>query len=479
MAKLLNRKKIIVLKVRINIDINFILDLNRVTYDQADKYIKYNSLSKKLKQCQKNKFLGKNKNIKERNMSNDLNSFKERDKKYTINSYISKINSFNTTTNAHSNTNKEVINFIDGINNTMSGNIHGEENRNKYYNLLYENKISKLLLENDELKHKNQTMKENLILFLTLLKKYSFKLSSLTENISNDSTYLTQNEYKEIKSFLFHLKRTLNNPKLNEDILENSENNIFFEDENNITQNNTNNDTFNDNKIILDEYKYGLEELISKYEQKINILNKENEDILEKINLLNDENNSLREKLNEEKKNNEIIINKFNKIKEENDNLEKKNKLLNYKCASYFNISKKSKFEQKNIEDEIECKNKIIQYLENLLKNVNLNIKDNIHDDMFKRNFNKLIDLKKNLKEVIKDKNAIGKIINKKNFNTLNCMNNPKKKNIENEKSNTTESSMSNKTYKNRQVKKEIEILDKEIGQIQSKLEKMIKNEQS
>lgn len=456
--------------------------LSRLTYDDIT-----NNSRKRNIESQKNKFLCRQKTykaLKERN--NDLTCYRNNNKKYKINSYISKQkNSINTSTNCSSN-NKEIIHFIGEKNKTISNeenNINDildtnmNTNKNKYYNLLYENKMAKLKSEIFELKNYKQTMKQNLILFLNLLKNYSCKISSITENISDDISSLTPNDYKEIKFVLFHLQKILNNPKLNEETFESSQCSHLFHvcpDDDDITQNNTNNDTsYNDNKEVIDE-------IISKYEKKINIMNNENKNMLSRINILKNENKSLKMELNKEKKNNENILDKLNKIKQENIDLDKKNKMLDYKCASYFNISTKSKYDQRNVEDEIEFKNKIIKYLENLLKRTN----SNINDDIYKKNFNKIIDLKKNLKEVIKEKNVINSSLNKnsrfKSCNSTNKLNNYRMI-IENGKNcynkDRSYSTMSSKTYKNSEIKKEIDLLDKEIEQIQSKVEDLIKSE--
>ena len=365
-------------------------------------------------------------------------------------------------------TNRELINFLEGknnSNNTNETNIGVRGTTKKYNKLIYENKISQLETEINELKYKKEKIKENLIIFFTLIKKYSYKLSSLTKNLTNENnSFISSSNIKEIKSLLSNLIKILNNPKLIEEIFEikNFSNNI-----NNNIYSNIN----KSNKDILEEYKNGVDEIISKYEKKINIINKENEEIIKKINILKIENNSIKEELNNEKKNKENILIKLNKLKEENNNLEKKNKILDYKCTSYFNKSTQSRYEQKNIEEEIEYKNKIIKYLENLLKKGRFKKSEEI----YKRNINKVIDLKQNLKEVINEKEKNNK--NKKSF-SLEKPNNEKKRFIENGNSYINKkiiSSNINKSNNDRIIKKEIDILDKEIEQIQSKLEIMIK----
>ena len=352
-------------------------------------------------------------------------------------------------------------------------------NDNNCKNLKYESRISKLETEINELKFSKEKIKENLIPFLFLVKKYSSKLSTITKNFTSDNSFLTPDNYKEIILIINNLSKVLNNPQLNRDIYQIAGFSKFFCPDNSLQNEitcQTNND--NTNKESLEDFKNSVEEIINKYEKKINILNEENGNMVNRINLLKEENNRLKEQLNEEKKIKEDVLNKLNKLKEENIYLEKKNRVLDYKCTSYFNKSTQSKYEQRNIEGEIEFKNKIIKYLENLLKNTGF--KGN--EEIYKTNIHKVIDLKKNLKEVIKgnrnyffqDENNI------KSSNSFNLLSNEKSKCIENgskifnEKSNSSNSFKSNN---NKQIKKEIDILDKEIEDIQSKLESMIKQE--
>ena len=449
----------------------------RFTYEDLDKNIKNNTINNNFKQYKKHKFLIKNKTNDEFNFTNNLNLSKKNDIKYKINSYIEKQKSSNNILNNKAN--EDIINLISDNSNTYVENIYkNNENMNKYYNLIYENKISLLESEINDLQIKKQSMKENIIIFLNSIKNYSYKLSSLIENISDVNYSLNSNEFQEIKLTIFNLNNTLNNPKLNEDFFEMTQFTNFYENEDNkLTKNNTDNETYNKNKSILEEYKNELEKIISKYEKKIGIINREKDEILNQVNILKNENDKLKEQLTEEKKNNENISNDLNKIKEENINLEKQNKILDYKCTSYYNISEKSRYDQKNIEDEIEYKNKIIKYLQDLLRKTSLTM----NDDIYKNNFNKIMDLKKNIKYFAKEKKVINNLINKKHFNSLNNLNNNHIKNIENEKSNINDKSISfsnsNSNYNNNQVKQEIGILDKEIEQIYSKLENLIKNE--
>ena len=441
--------------------------------DKANKTVKDNILKRNNKQClQQNKFL---KGKKETN-KNKINIFNQNNKIYKANSYIDKRkNNYNTSCN---NTNREILNLLEEKN---SANITNRMNLNdnNCNNLKYESRISKLETEINELKFSKEKIKENLIPFLFLVKKYSSKLSTITKNFTSDNSFLTPDNYKEIILIINNLSKVLNNPQLNRDIYQIAGFSKFFCPDNSLQNEitcQTNND--NTNKESLEDFKNSVEEIINKYEKKINILNEENGNMVNRINLLKEENNRLKEQLNEEKKIKEDVLNKLNKLKEENIYLEKKNRVLDYKCTSYFNKSTQSKYEQRNIEGEIEFKNKIIKYLENLLKNTGF--KGN--EEIYKTNIHKVIDLKKNLKEVIKgnrnyffqDENNI------KSSNSFNLLSNEKSKCIENgsrifnEKSNSSNSFKSNN---NKQIKKEIDILDKEIEDIQSKLENMIKQE--
>ena len=129
----------------------------RFTYEELDKNIKNNTINNNFKNFKKNKFLFKkksnDKNNREKNIANKLNLNKKNEIKYKINSYIEKQkSSFNILSNKN--------NLIDGKNNTIGGkNCKNDENVNKYYNLIYENKISKLESEIYDLKIKKQTLK--------------------------------------------------------------------------------------------------------------------------------------------------------------------------------------------------------------------------------------------------------------------------------------------------------------------------------
>ena len=338
----------------------------------------------------------------------------------------------------------------------------------KYINVIYEDKITKLKEEIKKLKKEKENNKLNLVLLISLIKKYSNKLSLLFEKIKLSNNY----EYKEIIATFLNLNDFIEKIEINNFSLE---------------------DNLNIKKLVAQsgidesqEIEKNINEIISKYERKINILNKQNKEMFAKIKTLKNENNKLKHQIEEDKIIKENILNKLNMIKEINNNLEKKNKILDSKCRSYFNQSTRNKYEQKNFQDEIDYKNKIIKYLEDLLQKKDFDQNDEIFKKINERNINninKIMDLKKNLNRVINVTRNVN-INSDENEKSLIYMNsneisNKKKYNIDNgshflnEKSN---SSFSNKK-ENSKVKKEIDLLDKEIEQIQIKLENMINNE--
>ena len=73
-----------------------------------------------------------------------------------------------------------------------------------------------------DLKIKSQNMKDKLIIFLKLMKKYSSKLTTLAKSNSRNNNTKEKKSVidNEIKSTLSQLNKMLNNPKLNEDIFE-------------------------------------------------------------------------------------------------------------------------------------------------------------------------------------------------------------------------------------------------------------------
>ena len=94
-----------------------------------------------------------------------------------------------------------------------------------YYQLSSEKNNNYLKSENEnvlqiqikDFKIKSQNMKDKLTIFLKLMKKYSFKLTTLAKNSSRNNNSKEKNNVIniEIKSTLSQLNRMLNNQKLN------------------------------------------------------------------------------------------------------------------------------------------------------------------------------------------------------------------------------------------------------------------------
>ena len=123
----------------------------------------------------------------------------------------------------------------------------------KYINVVYEDKINKLKEEIKELKNDKKKIKSCLILFISIIKKYSNKLYFLLEKIKLDNY-----EHEEIISIFFNLN----------DFIEKIEvNNFTLEDNINIEK------LFAQNSLNeSQEIEKNVNEIISKYERKINIL---------------------------------------------------------------------------------------------------------------------------------------------------------------------------------------------------------------
>ena len=417
----------------------------------------------------KNKFLiNDNENNK-----NDIRIFIPKEKK---NKYYKCNQKIRTCFNTSNNTNRDINNknyncYRNNHINRQKYNVIYEEKNNsnindsmsKYINNVYEDKISKLKEDIKTLKKDKERTKSNLVLIISLIKKYANKLYLLFDKNDNNNY-----EPQEIMNTLFNLNEFIEKIEINNFSIEDNikikkifEQNCLFESQ---------------------EIEKNINEIISKYETKINILNKKNKEMLQKIEELKNENNILKMQSQEENEIKEKMLYKLNMMKEINNNLEQKNKILDCKCRSYVNQSTRNKYEQKNFKDEIDYKNKIIKYLENLLQQKDFDQNDEILKKMNERNFNKILDLKKNLKKVInvtKNINSNNEE-NEKSINILNSNENNSKIKFNKENFNHYLNDKSNSSFSNRmnntKIKKEIDLLDKEIETIQCKLETMAKN---
>ena len=419
-----------------------------------------------------------------------------------------------------------------------------EENKSNNINIYskkIKNKNSLLQDEINSLTNKNELMKNKLIIFLKLMREYSHKLTALMNEPSGNNK-----NRNDIINTLSRLNNMLNDPKLKEDVFEITQ--IILEDssKNNINDNfktelingpkskvNTdfnNNDKakniydkgYNDNEDYIFEYNKDIEGLISKYEEKINLLLNENnilKDNKEKQkviydNLLNEnislgkEINDLKEELNEEKEKNEDLFIKYNNISKKLNEIENKNKILekenmflkksmadNKRNVQY--NTNMNKFYQRNM-------NKILEEDSDSSRKINQR-KLNKSETQFYINTNNMLsykDIKKDY-NYFRNKN-MGKIPTEPNvkqvcsfkyLNNYTCNNNNESVNDErkeNMKSNKNKKKINYSTYnkdskrnnyiKNYSVdvkdsiKKEIDDLDEEIIDLQSKINEMINN---
>ena len=515
------------------------------------------------------------------NINNNLN-FNKQFHNYI---YKKKNNKYNKSVNIENNlSNKSINNICDTINTV--------------------NKSSLLKEQVNTLRSKNKDMKNKLIIFLKLMRQYSIKLNTLLNN-KND---INKNENKDdIINTLTRLNNMLNNPKLNKDVFEitqilledsyknsiehnmknkninnlilkeennkenfeenNNDTNIIFteinelnkenynknenginSDENNINEQNNKgiNITKNIQKENILHYNNEIQGLISKYEEKIDILMNENNILKEKNekqkiihdNLLSEniilekEINNLKQKIIEENDKYKELFSNYNYISKilldfENKNniLEQENYFLKKSLNEYSNNSKYTKMNSNNFNQKI----KMIKSIEKILKESNDNSYDNKNIDklklnksetqIFPNNIMSYKDLKKdcnyfrkrnisnigtlrtepNKFEKIKNINRVSSIkyLNdnnkerdceeqyeyKKRLNSYNSFDFDyfkKEKDLKNFHKNYSSNMILpttfNKFYQNQNLKKEIDVLDEEILQIQSKIKEMLNN---
>ena len=499
--------------------------------------------------------------------------------------YKKKNNKYNKSLNIENNlSNKSINNICDTINTV--------------------NKSSLLKEQVNTLRSKNKDMKNKLIIFLKLMRQYSIKLNELLNN-KND---INKNENKDdIINTLTRLNNILNNPKLNKDVFEitqilledsyknsiehninnkninnlilkeennkenfeenNNNTNIIFteinelnkenynknencknSDENNINEENNKgiNITKNIQKENILHYNNEIQGLISKYEEKIDILMNENNILKEKNekqkiihdNLLSEniilekEINNLKQKIIEENDKYKELFSNYNYISKilldfENKNniLEQENYFLKKSLNEYSNNSKYTKMNSNNFNQKI----KMIKSIEKILKESNDNSYDNKNIDKLKLNksetqifpnnimsykdlkkdcnyfrkrnisnigtlrtepnkFEKIKNIKivssiKYLNDNNKERDCEEQYENKKRLNSYNSFDFDyfkKEKDLKNFHKNYSSNMILpttfNKFYQNQNLKKEIDVLDEEILQIQSKIKEMLNN---
>ena len=423
--------------------------------------------------------------------------------------------------NNNKNFNKKILN----INTTSS--IYNEKNKSKdnfinYYQLSSENnnnikkKSNESILQNQikDLKIKSQNMKDKLIIFLKLMKKYSFKLTTLTKSNSRNNNSKEKKTIinNEIKSTLSQLNKMLNNPKLNEDIFDLQDITINNDEMLNITNqlctnynlistisnnkndedintnimnsniiateiNNEENDDIKDIKNIKNEYMKDIEGLIEKYEEKINLLKNENNTLKKNnldqnnyVNSLVNQINELKEILKQEKKNYEQNLIKLNNdsisLQKKVDILKDENLTLKKNCVELSQNLSKINFSEKNdtnIEKELQKKNNIIKYLEGILKNSGIKFNNNYDNMKFYKTKNE-IDINDNDK--IDD-------FSKQYFTFYNM--NPKSISINTSKKNIEmKSSKESNLFSPIVLQQEIDDIDKEIVDLQKQLKQLL-----
>ena len=286
--------------------------------------------------------------------------------------------------------------------------------------------------------------KDKVNLLIQLIRKYASKLSTISQMIPSDLRL--KPEEKKILSNLnntikkFH--KMIYNPTLNENIFENSD--LEFENEN------------------LKTNLKNFENIQKNYEQ-------ERTNYIRKITDNKKKYDELQKKFNQSDKLSKELQNKINKLEKE-----KKNK----KESSKEKIKKESSKEKKilEIKEELNYKNSIIKYLEGLLKKTSINpklfTKETYKKEYMKESNPNLNDI--NYYSEDRKSNEFGNnILNNQLISSLETEN---LVNLTEKKTNKIEDIDDEDLKENRprQIKKEIDNLDQEIFELQSKLKKML-----
>ena len=386
--------------------------------------------------------------------------------------------------------------------------------------------------ELENLKQKSTLTKDKITVFIKLVRKYAKKLSALSKllPVNTNGSNEENNIFSDIFNTISQFYQMIYNPKLNENVFEISD---LLTTEESIKQN-TNYDSpytlkgsskkeseyytkiksNNMNKNMNNNLTEHYQNLMRKYEEKFKLLISEN-DSLRKF-IKNKENEKgkyekeiidLNEKLKNEKNINEDLLNKYNSINTlseelqnkiqnlENENLHYKNKVseLNDNITKYESLRNKNEM----LLNDINYKNSVIRYLENLLKRTNLNPKL-FTEETYKEEYQKDKSINnendENINDYLIENNQT---ISDFNNNNNDIDNNNNIKNNNNNKQNIQisqskhSSSRKEKISSNRiidksideddinairpnQIKKEIDNLDEEIFKLQTQLKKML-----
>ena len=323
------------------------------------------------------------------------------------------------------------------------------------------------------LKQKSIKTKDKVTLFIKLIRKYAKKLSVLSQKVSINKNQNTE-QYKifnEINNTIIQLNQMIYNPMLNENVFEIT--NLDFEDDN-IQFNNKSFINNYDNKIIElnnenEKLKKNFETIQKNFEMKLIESKNQIEEIQQKYNYSN--------KLSKE------LQNKINLLDNENNNYKIKFQEMNDKLSRYEILNEKIL----SVENELKYKKAIIKYLEGLLKSLGINSKlytdDTYRDEIRKENNYNNINNNENIDDYLEKNNNTNDSINNfnhgnnNNFNNESYLDKGNLYNLQNEDNKFIEDENDNDDYQEnrpRQIKKEIDTLDEEIFELQSKLKKML-----
>lgn len=279
------------------------------------------------------------------------------------------------------------------------------------------------------LKQQSSKTKNKIKIFIQLIRKYAKKLLAISQTLPDLSTNNTPN-INLLQTINVTLSNTIGNfynmiynPKLNESIFD-----ISLIDDND-----------NNNNA---EYFKEFRDLIERYEEKINLLVQENNEI--KLKLSQAEQSS---KINEE------IENKISNLKKENESYFCQIKLKNGEIDFLNKNNSSLQNELKNREDKI-------LYLESLLSQANKSKANDIQQYLLKNDgINQYLE---------KDQN--NEYDNNSNIEDINI----------NIKDDANEASLNNSNIdevnqKPHKIKKEIDVLDQEIAELQNQLKTMLK----
>ena len=357
-------------------------------------------------------------------------------------------------------------------------------------------------------------------MFIKLVRKYAKKLSALSKLLpinttGNNDDNNNNNIFSDIFNTINQFYQMIYNPKLNENVFEISD---LLTTEESIKYNSNDspftlkgskdNDNLNDNIVYNNNINNNLSEhyknLMRKYEDKFKLLISEN-DYLRKI-IKSKEGDKekyekeildLDEKLKKEKNINEDLVNKFNSINNLSQDLQNKVQNLQNENLAYKhkvtelndNILKYESLRNKNemLLNDLNYKNSIIRYLENLLKRTNLNPKlftEETYKEEYQKDKSINNENEDNLNEYLIENNQNDTIsdFNKNNNNIKQNLQSNISKNASSKKEKLSTNRNEDKLiddediypFRPNQIKKEIDNLDEEIFRLQSQLKKML-----